>query len=265
MPPALGAGQEAVHEVDLEVRLDQRHHEYHLVHVGHQHMLPPARGPRQNPVPRLDPHDHPIRRAVALLAFLLGHGLVPDPVAGGDDGALMGREAAQQPAHHATRLAARLVLHHAHVPMHAQHPPRQGRLRRRHGGLFAFLLRDGALARHLALGAHALALRRRLLGEAVLLEALGPLLVARAVVAVLAQLDADLLLLGHATAPPAGEARAIVHRSCSRKRQVLCGNRAGRQSLARTGDTPAWPKSLSRPRLGRTGTEGRVRHLVCWD
>ena len=53
----VGAGQVAVDQVRLQVRLDQRHDDDDLIDVGDQDVLPAARGPRQHAVPRLDALD----------------------------------------------------------------------------------------------------------------------------------------------------------------------------------------------------------------
>src|SRR5262249_51721173 len=86
----LGAGEVAVDQVRLEVRLDERDDDDHLIDVGDDDLLAPLGGARQQAVPRLDALDH---------ALVAAHREDPDAVAGGDDVALVGRERFQQAAH----------------------------------------------------------------------------------------------------------------------------------------------------------------------
>ena len=58
----LGAGQIAVDEVRLEVRLNDGHDDDDLIHIGDDDVLPAARRARQHAVPRFDPFDEPFRR-----------------------------------------------------------------------------------------------------------------------------------------------------------------------------------------------------------
>ena len=94
-PPCWRGRQVAVDQVRLQVRLDQRHDDDDLIDVGDQHVLPAARGPRQHAVPRLDALDHPLGAARLPERRSRTH---PDPVAGRDDAALVGRQALEQPA-----------------------------------------------------------------------------------------------------------------------------------------------------------------------
>ena len=103
------------------------------------------------------------------------------------------------------QLAAIVRPHHAAQAVDAQHATghvnllvHSGHLGgRRAVGAVALFLNDGAFARQLSLGAHAFAPERGVLLEAVLLEAAGPAFVARRLGAILAQLNACFLLLGH--------------------------------------------------------------------
>ena len=54
----LGAGEVAVDQVRLQVRLDQRHDDDDLIDVGDQDVLPPREAAGQHAVPRLDALDH---------------------------------------------------------------------------------------------------------------------------------------------------------------------------------------------------------------
>src|SRR5262249_45360009 len=151
------------------------HHEHHLIDVGHQDVLALARGPRQDAVARFDALDE---------ALVVERRPDPHPVAGGDDAALVGGQAAQELAHGAAVLAAVAGLDDAAQAVDAQHAPLQagagvhgGHLGRfLPGGALrlALLLDDGPAPRQLALGADALGPGGGVLGEAVLLEAARP-------------------------------------------------------------------------------------------
>ena len=65
-----GAGEVTVDQVRLQFRLDQRHDDHDLIDVGDQDVLPAARGPRQQPVPRLDALDHTFQSAGFFVAHL---------------------------------------------------------------------------------------------------------------------------------------------------------------------------------------------------
>src|SRR5207244_892998 len=121
----------------------------------------------------------------------------PHAVAGGDDVALLRRQRLEQAAHGTAELPAVVGLNYAEQSVDAQHPAEQASaaIDRRHlRALLAarvrtdrLLLDDGALARQVALGADALLVEGGILGEAVLLEAARPALLARRFGAVLAQ------------------------------------------------------------------------------
>jgi hypothetical protein len=79
---------------------------------------------------------------------------------------------------------------------------RPGGHRRSVTGRAGVFLHDGALAGEIPLGADALAAARGLLREAVILKAARPIVSARGLRAILAQLDADFLFLGHEAGLP---------------------------------------------------------------
>src|SRR5687767_6648875 len=147
-------------------------------------------------MPRLDALDE---------TFVALGGPHPDAIAGGDDVALVGGEALEQPPHGAAQLPAIVGLHHAGQAVDTQHAARhmEAGIGGGHRGCIAarggagVVLHDGALARQVALGADALAAGGGLLGEAVILKSARPILGARRLRAILAQLDADFLFLGH--------------------------------------------------------------------
>src|SRR5205814_770301 len=101
----------------------------------------------------------------------------PDAVAAGDDVALVGDQALEQPADGAADLSAVLGLDDALKPVDAQHPPREGNrlVHRGHGGgglavgggFGRLVLDDGAVPGEVALGADALAADGGLVLEAV--------------------------------------------------------------------------------------------------
>jgi hypothetical protein len=197
---ALGrARQVAVDEVRLEVRLDQRHDDDKLVHVGHEDVLSAARRPRQQAVTRLDPLDEPL---------VPGRRPKPDTVAGGDDVALIGGQGPQQSPDGTAVLPAVVGLHNTGQPVNAEHPAEEtiGRLDGGHdrgrvaraGRLGLVFLDDGPPPRQLPLGADALLAQGRLLLKTVLLKAARPVPRTRRLRAVLAEIDTYLFFLRHA-------------------------------------------------------------------
>src|SRR5262245_56699309 len=194
--PLGGAGQIAVDQVGLQIGLGKGDDDDDLIDVGDEHMFPAARGAFEHAVTGLDALDEP---------FIAVARSNPDAITRGDDVALVGRQALEQAAHGTAVLATVVGLHDVGEAVDAQHAPRQvnGGIDRRHavgvatrGGAGVFL-HDGALARQISLGADALGAAGRLFGKAVLREAAGPILVARRLGAVFAQLDADFFLFGH--------------------------------------------------------------------
>src|SRR5262249_39813331 len=176
------------------------------IDVRHQDVLPPARRPRQDTVPRLDAFDDGLGGAFGVAGHLLG-GAEPDAVAGGDDVAFVRGQAAQQPADGAAVLLAVLAFDDADVSIDTQHATRPAfalidgahctRLIR--SRLWAgLLLDDRPAARELPLGVDALLLLRGVVLVAVLLVVLRPVAVAGDLIAVLPQIHANLFLLGHA-------------------------------------------------------------------
>jgi hypothetical protein len=149
-------------------------------------------------------------------------------IARGNDAAAFGRQGAQQPADAAAVLPAVVGFDDALEAVEAHHPAAEagGDIDGRHLGRFGggawfaggFLLDDGPPPRQVALRLDALRQRRGVSLVAVLLKVAGPVVVPRRLGAVLAQVDADLLFLGHAGAswrsPPILGATHLAARSC---------------------------------------------------
>src|SRR5262249_15179288 len=125
----------------------------------------------------------------------------PHTIAGGDDIAFVGREVLEDLPDLAAKAAAVGRLGEVVDAMNADDAGLDAlaNVGGGHGGVVIGL--DGPLARQVPLGPDALAGDGRLLGEAVLLEAARPALVARRLGAVLLELDA-FLLLRHAVIIP---------------------------------------------------------------
>src|SRR5262249_34812427 len=210
--PAMGrADQISVDQMRLEVRLDEGHDDDDLVNVGDDDVLSAARGASQETMSRLDALDQAFANNPALSwgerAGCGRRGPDPNTVASRDDISLVGGETAKQPADGTAEEPAVIGFHDAEKAVHPHHPARQtsadidgGHLGRfgASTGRLTFLLNNRPSARQVAFSSNLLSAGCVMFVRATFLEGPCPVPRPRRLGAVLAQIDANLFLLGHA-------------------------------------------------------------------